>query len=139
MATPPSSTAVEPTAVAPAPLPRLPIPNPLPLPLFAERGGGARLGHHAYSRKQNSLGLLFSNFMALYDRDGVEFIRLDDASRRLGVERRRIYDIVNVLESVGILARKATTRSRSASASIRSSATSAPSSRTKRKVPIGCI
>ncbi|KAF7063220.1 hypothetical protein CFC21_069741, partial [Triticum aestivum] len=107
MATPPSSTAVEPTAMAPAPLPRLPIPNQLPLPLFAERGGGARLHHHAYSRTQKSLGLLFSNFVALYDRDGMESIGLDDASRCLGVERRPIYDIVNMLESIGILARKA--------------------------------
>lgn len=40
--------------------------------------------------------------MALYDRDDVEAVGLDDAARRLGVERRRIYDIVNVLESVGV-------------------------------------
>ncbi|KAK9278297.1 hypothetical protein L1049_027862 [Liquidambar formosana] len=63
--------------------------------------------HHAYSRKQKSLGLLCSNFLSLYNRDGVESIGLDDAASRLGVERRRIYDIVNVLESVGVLARKA--------------------------------
>ncbi|XP_040987405.1 E2F transcription factor-like E2FE isoform X1 [Juglans microcarpa x Juglans regia] len=63
--------------------------------------------HHAYSRKQKSLGLLCSNFLSLYDRDDVRSIGLDDAASRLGVERRRIYDIVNVLESVGVLARKA--------------------------------
>ncbi|KAJ4960896.1 hypothetical protein NE237_020806 [Protea cynaroides] len=63
--------------------------------------------HHAYSRKQKSLGLLCSNFLSLYNRDDTESIGLDDASNRLGVERRRIYDIVNVLESVGVLARKA--------------------------------
>ncbi|CAM0913431.1 unnamed protein product [Alopecurus aequalis] len=66
--------------------------------------------HHAYSRKQKSLGLLCSNFVALYDRDDVDTVGLDDAARRLGVERRRIYDIVNVLESVGILVRRAKNR-----------------------------
>uniref|UniRef100_A0A0E0K529 E2F/DP family winged-helix DNA-binding domain-containing protein n=1 Tax=Oryza punctata TaxID=4537 RepID=A0A0E0K529_ORYPU len=78
-------------------------------PVFVE-GRGAKLRDHAYSRKQKSLGLLCSNFVALYNRDDVESIGLDDAARRLGVERRRIYDIVNVLESVGILVRKAKNR-----------------------------
>ncbi|CAJ1975208.1 unnamed protein product [Sphenostylis stenocarpa] len=63
--------------------------------------------HHTYSRKQKSLGLLCTNFLRLYNREGVRLIGLDDAASRLGVERRRIYDIVNVLESVGVLARKA--------------------------------
>ncbi|XP_050377993.1 E2F transcription factor-like E2FE isoform X2 [Argentina anserina] len=70
-----------------------------------QKENGSR--HHAYSRKQKSLGLLCSNFIALYDREGVISVGLDDAATRLGVERRRIYDIVNVLESVGVLARKA--------------------------------
>ncbi|XP_051123270.1 E2F transcription factor-like E2FE [Andrographis paniculata] len=63
-----------------------------------------------YCRKQKSLGLLCTNFLCLYNREGVETIGLDDAATRLGVERRRIYDIVNVLESVGILARKGKNR-----------------------------
>ncbi|XP_039141358.1 E2F transcription factor-like E2FF isoform X2 [Dioscorea cayenensis subsp. rotundata] len=61
--------------------------------------------HQSYDRKQKSLGLLCSNFVKLYDREGVDTVGLDDAARQLGVERRRIYDIVNVLESVGILAK----------------------------------
>lgn len=61
----------------------------------------------SYSRKQKSLGLLCSNFLRLYDREGVDLIGLDEAASRLGVERRRIYDIVNVLESIGVLVRKA--------------------------------
>ncbi|XP_077230961.1 E2F transcription factor-like E2FE isoform X2 [Tasmannia lanceolata] len=63
--------------------------------------------HHTYSRKQKSLGLLCSNFLSLYNHDDVHSVGLDEAASRLGVERRRIYDIVNVLESVGVLARKA--------------------------------
>ncbi|XP_024975659.1 E2F transcription factor-like E2FF [Cynara cardunculus var. scolymus] len=60
-----------------------------------------------YSRKEKSLGVLCSNFLRLYNRDGVESIGLDNAASQLGVERRRIYDIVNILESVGVLTRKA--------------------------------
>ncbi|XP_022682371.1 E2F transcription factor-like E2FE [Setaria italica] len=80
-----------------------------PRPMLAG-GGAAKSRHHAYSRKEKSLGLLCSNFMVLYDRDDVESIGLDEAAKSLGVERRRIYDIVNVLESVGILVRKAKNR-----------------------------
>ncbi|CAM0944260.1 unnamed protein product [Alopecurus aequalis] len=108
MAAPSSSTA-EVAAAASAAAPAETAPFPWPMPMFAD-GGGAKLRHHAYSRKQKSLGLLCSNFVALYDRDDVESIGLDDAARRLGVERRRIYDIVNVLESIGILVRKAKNR-----------------------------
>ncbi|XP_009615456.1 E2F transcription factor-like E2FF isoform X3 [Nicotiana tomentosiformis] len=60
-----------------------------------------------YSRKEKSLGLLCSNFLKLCDREGVDSIGLDNAADQLGVERRRIYDIVNILESVGVLSRKA--------------------------------
>ncbi|CAF2136077.1 unnamed protein product [Brassica napus] len=64
------------------------------------------LGRQSYSRKEKSLGVLVSNFLRLYNRDDVDLIGLDDAAGKLGVERRRIYDVVNILESIGLVARR---------------------------------
>ncbi|CAB1346235.1 unnamed protein product [Coregonus sp. 'balchen'] len=70
-----------------------------------EEGGGTKP-----SRKQKSLGLLCQKFLALYPdyptSDTIS-ISLDEVSTSLGVERRRIYDVVNVLESLMILGRVA--------------------------------
>ncbi|CAH8334458.1 unnamed protein product [Eruca vesicaria subsp. sativa] len=60
----------------------------------------------SYSRKEKSLGVLVSNFMRLYNRDDVDLFGIDDAAAKLGVERRRIYDVVNILESIGVVSRK---------------------------------
>ncbi|KFK25734.1 hypothetical protein AALP_AA8G152700 [Arabis alpina] len=62
-------------------------------------------GQQSYSRKEKSLGLLVINFVNMCNRDDVDLIGLDYAASRLGVERRRIYDVVNILESIGIVAR----------------------------------
>ncbi|XP_041833979.1 transcription factor E2F7 isoform X2 [Melanotaenia boesemani] len=61
------------------------------------------------SRKQKSLGLLCQKFLALYPENppphSTVGISLDEVATSLGVERRRIYDIVNVLESLMIVGR----------------------------------
>ncbi|NXI38519.1 E2F7 factor, partial [Galbula dea] len=63
------------------------------------------------SRKQKSLGLLCQKFLARYPSYPLSAekttISLDEVASTLGVERRRIYDIVNVLESLHLVSRVA--------------------------------
>ncbi len=60
----------------------------------------------AYRRKDKSLGLLCDNFLRFCreQRDGV--VSLDAAAVALGVERRRIYDVTNILEALDVVSRR---------------------------------
>ena len=58
------------------------------------------------SRQNKSLSLLCERFIGLYSSGYENLISLDEVCSTLGVERRRIYDIVNVLEAVEIVVRK---------------------------------
>jgi hypothetical protein len=66
----------------------------------------------AYRRKDKSLGVLCSNFMRRYTKIKTEHphtvpeVTIDEASQSLMVERRRIYDIINILEAIEVVTRK---------------------------------
>ncbi|NWY94335.1 E2F8 factor, partial [Loxia curvirostra] len=66
------------------------------------------------SRKEKSLGLLCHKFLARYpdypSPSLKSYICLDEVTEELHVERRRIYDIVNVLESLHMVSRLARNR-----------------------------
>jgi hypothetical protein len=64
-------------------------------------------GDAAYSRKKKSLGVLAENFLNSYrTMPSGSIIVVDEAAIELGVERRRIYDVVNILESVCMVSKK---------------------------------
>jgi hypothetical protein len=45
--------------------------------------------------------------LAFYGQVGKGVLFLDQCTRELGVERRRIYDIINILESFSVIRRRA--------------------------------
>lgn len=55
------------------------------------------------SRIDNSLGLLTQNFVSLIKAEPDQEIDLNHAVHCLDVQKRRIYDITNVLEGIGLV------------------------------------
>ncbi|TMW59458.1 hypothetical protein Poli38472_004527 [Pythium oligandrum] len=55
-------------------------------------------------RNENSLAFLCQRFCDLY-RDHPEPINIDLAAKELGIQRRRMYEILNIIQSVGLVAR----------------------------------
>jgi len=58
-----------------------------------------------YNRKEKSLGELCRRFLFLYGTPQRGLLYLDQCTKELGVERRRIYDIINILESFSVIQR----------------------------------
>ena len=54
-------------------------------------------------RQESSLGELTKKFLCLLKNSRDECIDLNDAAKKLQVQKRRIYDITNVLEGVGFI------------------------------------
>jgi transcription factor E2F7/8 len=53
------------------------------------------------------LGELCRRFLGIYGKEQKDLLLLDQCTRELGVERRRIYDIINILESFCVIRRQA--------------------------------
>lgn len=58
------------------------------------------------TRYDTSLGLLTKKFIGLLENSTDGVVDLNIASEKLDVQKRRIYDITNVLEGIGILEKK---------------------------------
>ncbi|KAH0568197.1 transcription factor E2F2 [Cotesia glomerata] len=78
------------------------------------RSGSNSFSNHTPSKSKNlertrydtSLSLLTKKFINLVENSNDGVVDLNVASEKLGVQKRRIYDITNVLEGIGILEKK---------------------------------
>jgi transcription factor E2F7/8 len=57
----------------------------------------------SYNRKEKSLEELSKKFIESFEGEGEVLLELDKVTQKLGVERRRIYDIVNIFESLQVV------------------------------------
>jgi hypothetical protein len=64
-------------------------------------------GEGKLGRKEKSLGELCRKFLSIYGKEEKDLLLLDQCTSELGVERRRIYDIINILESFSVIKREA--------------------------------
>lgn len=63
---------------------------------------------HDSKRLERSLGESCKKFLELFgakNKDKVEYINVDDCIKKLNINRRRIYDIINILESFQMIKR----------------------------------
>ena len=72
----------------------------------AGRGDKASATYHTGCRFDSSLGMLTKKFLRLLERAADGVIELNAAAETLQVQKRRIYDITNVLEGVGLVEKR---------------------------------
>jgi transcription factor E2F3 len=60
-------------------------------------------GHLSRARLENSLGELTRKFIELIKNSPDMSVDLNEAADQLKVQKRRIYDITNVLEGIGLI------------------------------------
>lgn len=58
---------------------------------------------HRSNDVSNTLGALTKKFVRLIREAPQQVIEIDEASELLGIQKRRIYDITNVLEGIGYI------------------------------------
>lgn len=74
------------------------------LAFFENEGSqNGNLGEREEGGKSNTLGELTQTFVRLIQSTPHQLIQIDDASKHLKIQKRRIYDITNVLEGIGYI------------------------------------
>lgn len=71
-----------------------------------EKNSHREIAGEVVTRYDTSLGLLTKKFMDLLKESPEGVVDLNECSQKLQVQKRRIYDITNVLEGIGILEKK---------------------------------
>lgn len=66
---------------------------------------GRAPGEKKYRRGEKSLSQLSARFLANLWTQRDKIVNLDDTTRVLEIERRRLYDIINILEGLGLIFR----------------------------------
>jgi transcription factor E2F3 len=69
-------------------------------------GGGAGGAQTARERAENSLSLLTTRFLDLLHKAPGNLLDLNEAAQILETQKRRVYDITNVLEGIGLIEKK---------------------------------
>ena len=77
----------------------------------ASRGRSRKIKHPETNRSENSLGILAMKFVKMLHADPTGTVDLNKASKSLQVQKRRIYEVTNILEGVGLVKKKMQKRS----------------------------